>query len=121
VAIAAIGGAFLFVQKTQAPPANTPLAGEYGAGPSASSGQMPTSSVNTNPPASSTGSTPNQTTTPPPPQPSPVSISITADVSGGSPTTLNVQKGALVRIAFNVKPTGVYYGGLDFRSSVVST
>lgn len=47
---------------------------------------------------------------------------IEADDYGFYPSnTLNVTGGAKVKIIFSVKTTGVYYGGLDFRSSKFAT
>lgn len=49
-------------------------------------------------------------------------FSISADDSSYSPTgSINVNKGDIVRITFNVKTTGVNFGGLDFRSSEFDT
>ncbi len=57
----------------------------------------------------------------PPPQPTIDTFNISADDQGASMGSLAVKKGDTVKITFNVKPTGVYYGGLDFRSSVINT
>lgn len=46
---------------------------------------------------------------------------IEADDSSANLTTINVSKGTTVGITFKVKSTGVYFGGLDFRSDKVST
>ncbi len=49
-------------------------------------------------------------------------FSISADDSSYSPTgSINVNKGDTVKITFNVKTTGVNFGGLDFRSSEFDT
>lgn len=40
----------------------------------------------------------------------------TADIK-----TLNVKKGDTVKVTFKVDTSGVYYGGLEFKSDVVST
>lgn len=49
------------------------------------------------------------------------SFELEADDSGASLTTIQVKKGTSVDITFKVKSAGVYYGGLDFRSSVVNS
>lgn len=49
-------------------------------------------------------------------------FSISADDSSYSPLgPINVNKGDTVKITFNVKTTGVNFGGLDFRSSEFDT
>lgn len=55
----------------------------------------------------------------PSPSPSPTVISVTveADDRGLYPETITVPKGATVRLTFKVRSSGVYYGGLDFKSN----
>ena len=48
-------------------------------------------------------------------------FSVAADDNGATPAAITVPKGAIVQITFNVAATNVYYGGLDFRSSVVNS
>lgn len=49
-------------------------------------------------------------------------FSITADDSSYLPSgSINVKKGDKVKITFNVKTSGVKFGGLDFRSSEFDT
>lgn len=49
-------------------------------------------------------------------------FTIEADDSGFYPSsTINVNKNNTVKITFKVRSTGVYYGGLDFRSSKWNT
>ncbi len=49
-------------------------------------------------------------------------FTIEADDDGLYPSeTINVNKGDKVSIIFKVRKTGVYYGGLDFKSSVFNT
>lgn len=49
-------------------------------------------------------------------------FNLEADDSGFYPTNvLKIPKGARVKITFLVRPTNVYYGGLDFRSSKFNT
>lgn len=50
-----------------------------------------------------------------------VSFTVIGNDFAGSPTTLNVKKGDTVQITFKVQTEGTYYGGLDFRSSVINT
>lgn len=68
----------------------------------------------------------NPTPTPPAPNPTlpPPAIktfSISADDNGATPAGISVPKGTIVEITFNVSATNVYYGGLDFRSSVANS
>jgi len=46
------------------------------------------------------------------------SFSVDADDIRFSPSEIRVQKGAIVKITYNVSRDNVYYGGLDFRSDV---
>lgn len=48
-------------------------------------------------------------------------FTIEADDSSAAPGEISVSRGAKVNLTFKVKSTGVYYGGLDFRSSVINT
>lgn len=49
-------------------------------------------------------------------------FSITADDASYSPSgSINVKRGDKVKITFNVKTSGVRFGGLDFRSSEFDT
>ncbi len=48
-------------------------------------------------------------------------FSITADDSGASLQEITVPKGTIVEITFSIATSNVYYGGLDFRSSVVNS
>lgn len=65
---------------------------------------------------------PSPEPTPQPPPPAPVeSYTVVADDSSGTPGSITVTKGNTVNLTFQVKNTGVYFGGLDFRSSVVNT
>lgn len=79
-------------------------------------------------PAPSEAPTPQPTPAPSPeptPQPPPLppveSYTVTADDSSANPSTITVSKGATVNLTFQLKSTGVYFGGLDFRSSVINT
>jgi hypothetical protein len=58
---------------------------------------------------------------PPPPIPATDNFSTSADDSSASPDTFTAHAGDNVKLTLNVKTTGVYYGGLDFRSSVVNS
>lgn len=58
---------------------------------------------------------------PPSQPPAAQSFTIHADDAGADLTNLAVQQGTKVTITFAVSATGVYYGGLDFRSSVLNT
>ncbi|MEJ0021417.1 MAG: hypothetical protein WDN47_02410 [Candidatus Doudnabacteria bacterium] len=99
-----------------------------------------TSSTSTNSTASVTGSTPTPAPSPTPnptpapapsptpaPNPSPTptpsikTFTISADDSNATPSVISVAAGTIVEITFNVSATNVYYGGLDFRSSVVNS
>ena len=91
----------------------------------------PTSSTSANPTAPSTpvnqtpaptpSPTPTPTPNPTPTSPAPQSFSVHGNDSTGDPTAITVNKGASVSITFTADAQGTYHGGLDFRSSVVST
>lgn len=49
------------------------------------------------------------------------SFSVSGNDAAGSPTNIIVAKGTLVSITFTADAQGTYHGGLDFRSSVIST
>lgn len=53
--------------------------------------------------------------------PSPKSFTVNASDTGADLTTISVAKGTSVTITFKADPNTTYYGGLDFRSSVVDT
>lgn len=78
-------------------------------------------------PASAPILAPTPKPTPPPPQTPTTStpviktFSISADDSGATPSEITVAKGTTVEITFKVASANVYYGGLDFRSSVVNS
>jgi hypothetical protein len=55
------------------------------------------------------------------PQPNPVTVIILANDLTANPKNITVEKGAKVTLIFQVDTQNVYYGGLDFRSSVVDT
>lgn len=55
------------------------------------------------------------------PSPEPRSFTVNANDSTADLTDISVPKGTPVTLTFNVSITGTYYGGLEFRSSVVST
>jgi|GEM_PF-2950913 hypothetical protein len=61
----------------------------------------------------------------PAPTPNPTSaiqtFTIIADDSSATPNQISVPARTIVEITFNVASTNVYYGGLDFRSSVVNS
>src|SRR3989344_2910017 len=48
-------------------------------------------------------------------------VTIVADDSGATPSEISVAAGTIVQLTFSVGTNNVYYGGLDFRSSVVSS
>jgi len=48
-------------------------------------------------------------------------FTIVANDSSASPTSIRIKKGEAVEITFQVKKEGTYYGGLDFRSPIVSS
>lgn len=50
-----------------------------------------------------------------------VSYTVEADDSSLYPRRLEVPRGTMIRITFKVRSQGVYYGGLDFRSSKFTT
>jgi hypothetical protein len=64
---------------------------------------------------------------PPPADPEPddppvlQSFSITADDFSATPSSITVPVGTIVNLTFNISAENVYYGGLEFRSSVVNT
>jgi len=82
-----------------------------------------TQTTATNPtPTPSPTPNPNPTPSPTPAVTSPIqSFTIAADDSGATPSQISVPAGTIVEITFNVASTNVYYGGLDFRSSVVNS
>ena len=56
--------------------------------------------------------------------PAPVAVQsfmIEADDAGFYPNTITVTKGATVRLTFKVRSAGVYFAGLDFKSSLFPT
>lgn len=65
--------------------------------------------------------TPTPTPTPSPTPPPVENYSVTADDFSVSPGVVSVKAGSKVNLTFNVKSQNVYYGGLEFRSSVIST
>src|SRR5258708_7562827 len=65
------------------------------------------------------GITPPTPTTPPT-TPTIQMFTINADDSSATPSQITVNKGAIVQITFIVG-TNTYYGGLDFKSSVVNS
>lgn len=73
----------------------------------------PTSSTPTPSPTTPTSSTPPAT-------PTIQTFNINADDSAATPSEISVTKGNIVQITFNVG-TNTYYGGLDFKSSVVNS
>ncbi len=76
----------------------------------------------TTPPPTTPSPNPTPGTPPPPPTNPPTiqSFTIAADDSAATPSEISVTKDAIVQITFNVG-ANVYYGGLDFKSSVVNS
>lgn len=110
----------------QADPTPVPMLPIADPVPSQSPTPNPTPSPQPNPsptpnPTPSPTPSPTPTPTPQPPPPAPQSFSVSADDYSVNPGTVSVKKGAQVSLTFNVKTTNVYYGGLEFRSSVVNT
>lgn len=60
---------------------------------------------------------------PPPPPASPITqnFTVVADETVATPSSVTVTKGAIVNLTIQVKTEGVYYGGIDYRSSVVNS
>lgn len=73
------------------------------------------SSNTTNAPSSTPSSQPTTTT------PASSSFTVNANDDSADLTTLSVKKGLNVTVTFKVDQNGVYHGGLDFRSSTVSS
>lgn len=97
---------------TATPPIPPPASGpEYASPESAPQTQTPPQ-----PPYSTPYSTP-----PPPAEPESKNFTIEADDSSATPASISVGRGTKVNLTFQVKTTGVYFGGLDFRSSAVNT
>ncbi len=46
---------------------------------------------------------------------------VKATDNSADPTTLNVRKGDTVKVTFSVQQEGVYHGGLEFKSDVISS
>lgn len=78
-------------------------------------------SVPTSSPLSPTGSSSVKAAAAQPSAPQAQSFVIHANDGGADLKNVTVPKGTPVTITFNVSSTGTYYGGLDFRSSVVNT
>lgn len=111
---------------TQTPAAQPPLDSSN----SSSVSQTPDQTTNqtaTTPPTTQTqtqksSSTTTTTQTPPPPSPPAVkNFSVTADDSVATPSTITVNRSDKVNLTLSVSTSNVYYGGLDFRSSVVNS
>ncbi|HEX9503573.1 MAG TPA: hypothetical protein VF974_04610 [Patescibacteria group bacterium] len=82
-------------------------------------------SASPNPVIPPTAASPTPGTTPPTPTTPPTTptiqmFTINADDSSATPSQITVNKGAIVQITFIVG-TNTYYGGLDFKSSVVNS
>lgn len=58
---------------------------------------------------------------PEPIQPQTYNFSLTADDYSATPSEFSVKSGSQVTLTFNVSSEKVYYGGLDFRSPIIST
>ncbi len=58
---------------------------------------------------------------PPPPPPQQQSVIIEIDDYTANPSSFTVKKGNLINLIVRVQDNNVYYGGLELRSSVVST
>ena len=95
----------------------------YGSQTPAPAAPTPAPSQNTTPPTSSNppAPTPPPTPAPAPAAPQPQSFDVTGNDTSGSPLAITVPKGTQVTITFHADAQGTYHGGLDFRSSVVST
>lgn len=78
-----------------------------------------TPSVSSPKPAASPTASP--TANPAPSAPAPKSFVVHANDNSADLTAISVAKGTPVRITFSVDAENTYHGGLDFRSSVVST
>ncbi len=59
--------------------------------------------------------------TTPNPQPIIQTFTINANDNAANPSEINVTKDAIVQITFNVTTENSYYGGMDFKSSVVNS
>lgn len=64
---------------------------------------------------------PREAAPPPPTAPTRVAFTIEADDASFSQTEIRVTRGATVSLTFRVRTTGVYYGGLDVRSTAFNT
>lgn len=82
--------------------------------PSQSTPRVPAPQPQTQPTAPMTEEEPS----PPPPTPIIEEFTVEADDAGLYPATIEVTRGSTVRLTFNVRSQGTYFGGLDFRSSV---
>lgn len=82
----------------------------------------PAASQNTSQPTSQSTSEPEQqTTSEPQTAATKTNFTVNATDDSADVMTLNVKKGDKITVTFNVKQDGVYHGGLEFRSDVVSS
>ncbi len=120
VAVIALGGYFLFMGTSQ-PAASAPQTSNQ----QAASQSTPSAPPAVPQPIQTTSQAPSQqqpsSQAPATQTPKTVSFTVSGSDSTGSPTAITVNKGDTVQITFQVQATGTYHGGLDFRSSVVST
>lgn len=112
LAVVVIGGFYLFRQGSSS----------Y-SNPSGSGSNMTSSPQASTPPSKSATPSPTAQTSGTTNSPSGAtqSFTVNGDDSSADLTTINVKKGMPVSITFNVKANTVYHGGLDFRSSQIST
>lgn len=106
----------------QPPPASSLPIAEPVPSPSPAPSPQPSPTPTPTPQPSLTPSpSPTPTPSPQPPPPPVESYTITADDSAATPNSITVSSGTKVNLTFKVKSENVYYGGLDFRSSVINT
>jgi outer membrane biosynthesis protein TonB len=128
------------VNPTPAPtPSPEPVSPQPSESPAPALDPNPAPSVNPTPtpkpPPPPPAVKPNPTPVPPPPPPAPQPtpqppptapqemqyFTVTADETVATPSSVTVKKGAMVHLTIQVKTEGVYYGGIDYRSSVVNS
>lgn len=102
---------------------STRKSGEYAATPAEQSAGLSTSTASSSSLTSSTSNSESSTGTqnPPAAAPAPQSFTVHGNDSSADLETITVPKGTVVSITFGADAQGTYHGGLDFRSTVVST
>ncbi len=119
VAVVVLGGGYWFMQRSSSVTTNTYRA------PAAVVTARPTNTTPVNPPQTSSSTSAvtatHTSTSTAATIPKSQSFSVTGSDTKANLTSIAVTKGAQVTVTFTVDANNTYHGGLDFRSSVVST